>query len=203
MRAIYKAFLSINSLVMFLAVPSLADESVLYDQAPPKDAVFVRLLDENSTTRDFEFNGHSLTLPAGTETAYAAISAQTLGLVDAGTFHSLLVDENGGFVAIEEPNERPNAKVHLLLINADDAPVRLIVPESEIEVVGKTAGMGIGSRAVNPIRTPLAAQRIDNGELIGTFDLSLSRGQNITFLVQNGQVTKIENRFGPVIEPAR
>ncbi|MEL6817727.1 MAG: alginate O-acetyltransferase AlgF [Pseudomonadota bacterium] len=201
MRLKYKTFLLKMSAVLFLAAPAAADESVLYDQAPPKDAVFVRLLADNAKT-DFRFNGRVLQRPPGTDTAYAAISAKTLGNSEAGTFYSLLEDRNGNLVSIEEPKDRPNSKVHLFLINADEAPVQLIVPDREIKVVEATAQFEIGSRSVNPVQTPLAVQLADDRTIIDTFDLSLNRGQNITFLVQNGKITVIENRFGPVIEPA-
>lgn len=177
-----------------------ADESVLYGDAPPRDAVFVRLLGESHNGK-FEINGHELKQPDGAQAAYLAISAAALGLTETGTFHSLLTDAKGQQVAVKEPSERTNAKVHLFLINADETPARLVVPNRDVEVIAQTGRMEIGTRSVNPIRTPLAVQRGDDGEVIGSFDVSLSRGQNITFLVQQGQVTIIENRFGPVIEP--
>ena len=188
------------ALALLLITPVAADESVLYNQAPPKDAVFVRLLGNPGTTA-LEFNGHRIALPDGTQTAYAAISAQDLGLSEAGTFHSLLLDEYGNLRAIEEPKERPNNKVHLYLINADADPVRLIVPGREIEVIAGTEQMAIGTRSVNPIRTALAIQQVADEGILATFDVSLNRGQNITFLLQDGEVSLIENRLGPVIEP--
>ena len=136
MRAKHNSCLLIIPVVLFLSVPAGADERVLYDQAPPKDAVFVRLLADNAKT-DFIFNGHALKMPDGTKTAYTAISAKMLGISEAGTFHSLLEDENGNLVSIEEPKERPNGKVHLFLINADEAPVSLIVPDRGIRSLKK------------------------------------------------------------------
>lgn len=181
----------------FLAVipeTSLADEAVLYAEGPPQDAVFVRVLGDAPSV---PFGGMTLSAPADT---YVAISAADLHGVAAGGHYSLIPQADGSAMMIAEPDRDTAAKVHLFVVNADDAPVRLTAPEHGMEVLAGVETQTAQSRAVNPITVTLAVERISDGAVLGTFDLALARGQNVSFVVQDGAARMIQNLFGPVIK---
>lgn len=181
------------------ATTAQSDEAVLYDQAAPADAVFVRLLAEyDASLNQVPFGGANLPLDVADQDTYVAISASDLTGVQAGTYYSFASNDDG-LVIISEPNRETAAKVHLILVNTSDAPVRLIVPGRGMEVVAELAPGTSASRAVNPVSTPLAVERIHDGVILGEFDVSLSRGQNLTFIADTDRARLLENSFGPVL----
>ncbi len=179
--------------------PTFSDEAALYEEAAPADAVFVRLLQgHQAPMATIPLGGVELSFNDIQKDTYVAISAENLAGVTAGAFYSFVANETGQFL-IEEPARETSAKVHLILLNTSDAPVRLVVPQRDIQVVAAINAGEAASRAVNPIETELAVERVSDGFVLGTFNVSLARGQNLTFVANHNGARLIENNFGPVL----
>ncbi|MCH2164449.1 MAG: alginate O-acetyltransferase AlgF [Marinovum sp.] len=188
------------ALLFTLCVPQLAqtDESVLYDAPAPADAVFVRLLDVPKAASSIAFGGRILPLMDALADTYTAISASDLSDVAPGGYYSL-VSQGDHMAAIEEPPREAVSKVHLIVVNNSLTTVRLIVPGADMEVVGAVEPGASGSRAVNPVNATLAVERISDGTLLEQFDVSLSRGQNVSFIAFKDTARIVKNTFGPVL----
>lgn len=180
-----------------LPTSSAADDTDLYPQALPSDAAFIRTFTHQTPS---EFDGVRLEdFDAETCRDYCAVSAALLPSTEPNTFFSLFTGTDGALHVLQEPNRGPASKVNLIVINADTSPVRLLVPGKNISVVDRIEPDASGSRAVNPVSTKLAVVTALDSKVLGSFDLSLSRGQDITFFVRDGQVTLIKNAYGPVL----
>lgn len=167
-------------------------EDALYGVPLPRDAVFVRTLVDCPTPQTLF--GRSLTaadLPLDT---YVALSAASLDEALPGRYYSLL---NCDTPIILEPERNDPTKVYVILINGSDDPARLMLEGREVEIIGSTPAGRAAARGVNPAQ---ASVRLEAGELHARFDLSLSRGQDLTFMVVNAHARLIENRFGPVLD---
>ena len=170
-------------------------EDGLYGAPVPSDAVFIRRfggLDGPQTI--FERTFPEGALPDG---VYVAISASALEGAEPGAHYSVLQTTGEDFELISEPARNDPTKVHLFLLNGGEAPARLSVASGGPMVIDDTISGEIDSRAVNPVSVSL---RVEAGALVQDFEVVLRRGQNITFLVADGEIRLIENTFGPVIE---
>lgn len=188
----------LTPLVIFaasLSATSLHAESedALYGAALPADAVFIRQL--GAAEFPILALGHRLTEGDFEETAYTAISAKQLQDAKPGSFYTILSDGNETRL-IEEPSRDDRSRVHLFLLNADETEARLVVADGGPEVIASVPTGQIETRSVNPLAVALSVET-DIGET--RFDVVLRRGVNVTFLVQDGEVSLIEHRFGPVI----
>lgn len=182
-----------------LCMQAKADEGALYAEAAPADAVFVRVLEQvPSQSVEFEFDGKSIAFEQDVLNTYVPISASSLTSISQGGMYSVVIADDGSTKIIEEPQRDTASKVHLILVNAGTSPVRLIVPGRGMEVVATLEGGQAASRAVNPIEVELAVERVEDGEILNTFDVSLARGQNLTFVAQDDNARLVENTFGPV-----
>lgn len=182
-------------------VPTLAasDEAALYDTAAPADAVFVRVLAEyTGPAAQVPFGENTLPFQTVDQDTYVAISAAQLSGVTPGAYYSL-ASNNGAPMMIKEPARETAAKVHLILVNTSDSPVRLVVAGRNMEVVSALAPGQADSRAVNPVSATLAVERVDTQAILGTFDVALARGSNVTFVASNETARLVEHSFGPVL----
>jgi hypothetical protein len=118
--------------------------------------------------------------------------------IEAGRYYSLTSSPSAPRL-IREPARETAAKVHLILLNTGPAPVRLILPGAGTEVIAPLPAGSAASRAVNPVRATVAVERVSDGQILGRFDLTLTRGQNLTFVVEDDSARLLENRFGPVV----
>lgn len=201
MRRNYKKTMFLVMAMALSAQNSHADEAALYDAPAPADAVFVRMLSGFGSASDtLNFGGSVFSLPDGAKDTYVAISASVLQGKTPGTYYSVISDDQGGMV-VKEPDRETASKVHLFLINAGTDPVRLILPENGAEVVGPVQAGAVDSRAVNPVSASLAVERVSDGQIIGHFDVKLSRGQNLSFVAGPEMARLVKNTFGPVLTP--
>lgn len=184
----------------FLAALPAAAQEALYDAPPPPDAVFVRWLGGGHSGGSHSFQGAGL--PDGTVKpgAYAAISAALLDGAQAGDFFTVLSPSGGSPVVVAEPPRPDRAKVHLLLISCEADPVVLEVPGRDLTVIAATPAFTAASRAVNPVATPLAVRNTVTGDVLGRFDVQLSRGRNLTFLACGGTAALVEHRFHGIVD---
>lgn len=183
--------------VAISAQSCLSDSGALYAEAPPKDAAFVRVLAHNADTSDtVVFGGRALPLQA--TDAFTAVSAAALDGVPAGSLFSV-VTTGEDTLTIAEPARPSASKTHLVLVNAGQSPVRLVVADAGIEVVAPVEVGTASLRAVNPVTVSLAVENTVTGATLGKFDVQLRRGQDLTFLAQETTAKLISDSFGPVL----
>ena len=182
------------------AQSSQADSDSLYAEAPPADAVFVRMLQETATpAQTASFAGQTITVEDSADTAFRAISATALNGVAPGSYYSLVPNADGSATVIAEPARHAVSKTHLVLVNTSDTPVRLVVSGPGIEVIAPVAPGEAGMRAVNPVTATLEVQNATDATVLGSFDLRLSRGQDITFVAKPQSADVLNDSFGPVL----
>ena len=193
--------LSIGLALAACATTALGDDSALYAEALPDDAVFVRALSpDGPDALAVALGGRTLHLDPNEAGAYSAVSAAHLDGIRPGSFFSVVSTHDGTDLLISEPPRKARDKVHLILINAGADPVRLVVPDHAMEVVAPVKHGEAGSRPVNPVAAKLAVERVSDAVVLAEFDLRLSRGQNLTFFARDGDAQLIENSFGPELK---
>lgn len=197
-----KTSLPIAALVTLLGLAAPAPimaQDALYDTAPPTDAVFIRWLGDaaGSETARSVF-GHAFA-PEAAGPEYVAISAAELTGAAAGTHYAVFADASGAVQIVAEPARADRAKVHLFLASCDAAPVKLVVAGAGMEVAAVTEAQTVAMRAVNPVAATLAVEGAD-GAVLGQFDLTLSRGQDVTFFACKGTAEVIVNTYGAVVK---
>lgn len=181
------------ALILFGSGPAPAADNALYDTPPPDDAAFVRWV-------GLGFQHPVLGIAPATHIAdvYRPVSASATNGAQPGTFYTAATGPDGQVILIEEPGREDRSKVHLFLVNLGSAPVHVEVTGQDMVVIDDTATGSAGSRAVNPVSASLAVVT-ENGETLGSFDVSLRRGQNLTFVALDDGARLIENSFGPNI----
>lgn len=170
---------------------ALAADNELYDAPPPADAAFVRWVGLG--------NQHPVFGVAPVEhimDAYRPVSASATNGAQPGGFYTVAKSSDGQIMVIKEPDRRDKSKVQLLLLNLGEAPAQLVVTDQDMVVIGDTVTGRAGSQMVNPVAASLTV-RANDGRELGTFDVSLRRGQNLTFVAYNETVRLIENSYGP------
>lgn len=178
------------------ATTGMATDTSLYAEAPPADASFVRFAGFGAE-KNAEFAGKTFTLNADEQLAYTPVSSAALNGVAAGSYVTV-VKADGAHHAIDEGPRAEASKVSLYLVNATDQALELKLADGSVTVIGGVEPMSSGLRAVNPVAISFGVfQRGDDAPL-ATFDVSLRRGQNLTFLADQSGVRLVENRFGPV-----
>ena len=161
-------------LVCAAFAPAFADEDALYDAPLPDDAAFVRFV---GTAPGMAFGTQ---LPADLGEDYAVLHADTAEGLEAGQYVSVLAD---GTVVLEAPRDGA-AKVLIQLLNLGDAPVALKLADGSVEVIAPVAPNTVGSRAVNPVKVPVAVFAGDT--VIGApIELVLQRGQHPTIVLDD------------------
>ena len=127
-----------------------------------------------------------------TGTDYVVISAGILRGVDAGSYVTVIVGPDGALQSVQEPEREALSKVNLFLLNATDKDLQLTVAENGAEVIGGVGAGQIGMRAVNPVSTTLSIQDVQ-------FKVSLSRGQDLTFVALPSGPVMIPTTFGNIV----
>lgn len=171
-----------------------ADEDALYGAAIPADAIFIRPL---SSLPDTSLFGRDFSAGELEPLVYTAISAASLNGVVPGSYYSVTRDVGGVPEVIREPDRDDLSRVHLILLNAADTDASLLIDHSGDTVIDRVESRAASARAVNPVSVAL---RVETGDGSKTFDLSLRRGQNVSFVVTDTDITLLPSTFGPVIE---
>lgn len=178
------------------ATTGMATDASLYPEAPPTDASFVRFTGFGAD-RSAEFAGKTFILNADEKLAYTPVSSASLKGVAPGSYLTV-VKANGAHHAIDEGPRAEASKVSIYLVNATDQALELRLADGSVTVIRDVGPMSSGLRAVNPVAISFGVfQRGDDAPL-ATFDVSLRRGQNLTFLADASGVRLVENHFGPV-----
>ncbi|MEL7344530.1 MAG: alginate O-acetyltransferase AlgF [Pseudomonadota bacterium] len=188
-------FTSIAALGIFMiAGAARSADNELYNAPPPEDAAFLRWIEPGQAPNVFGL----ATLGAEGDVFHPVSAALTDG-AEAGSYYTAARNSSGEVVVIQEPARADRSKVLLTLLNLTGAPVRLVLLEQNVDVIGATDADDAGARAVNPVAATLCVMTADD-KALGTFDVQLRRGQNMTFVARPDGAVLIENRFGPNLE---
>ena len=181
----------------FAATAGSASDNALYAEAAPADASFVRFVGFQGAT-SATYAGRSFDLRPNEAEAYIPISAAHLSGVDAGTFVTVIRQPNGVETPIEEADRSNKAKVFLFLVNATDQMLDLRLADGSMTVIEDVAGFAAGERAVNPVKIGLGVFPDGSDTPLAVLDVSMKRGQNLSFVADDSGVRLIEHRFGAV-----
>ena len=184
----------IAALILALPTAGGAADNELYDDPPPKDAVFVRWIEDKSAPKIL-----GISMPSDHGDAFHPVSAAQTENATRGAFYTAAIDASGHLAIIEEPARRDKTKVLLTLLNLSSKPAHLVLTDQNVEVIDSVAVNEAGARAVNPVSATLSVVS-STGAVLGIFDVQLRRGQNITFVARPDGAALIENQFGPNIE---
>jgi len=185
---------ALTSILILCAASVSADEGGLYPEAAPEDAAFVRFVGMGDAG-SADFAGHRFAWDDDANAAYIPVSAALLDGVDPGSFLTVIPDADG-LSAIAETPRPDRSKVYLFLVNTTAQPLSLRVIDGNIPVIADIAPMAAGSRAVNPVQIALGV--FDGDTAVAEFDVTMKRGQNLSFVARAGGVELIPHRFGPV-----
>ncbi|WP_245557900.1 alginate O-acetyltransferase AlgF [Deinococcus apachensis] len=191
-----RVFLTVLLSLHILATTTYASaqETGLYDAAPPADSAFVRVINAPAAT----LGSKAVTAQKGTVSSYvivpqgefsAKVGATSSKLtVEAGKFYSLAL--NGGkLVLLADQAAENRAKALLTIYNLSKAPsVDLKTADGKTAVVTGVKPGASGSRAVNGIVVDLAA--FDKTKSLGTLkSVKLERGNAYAVVVTDSGVT--------------
>jgi alginate O-acetyltransferase complex protein AlgF len=180
-----------------LSFAASANDDGLYAEAAPADASFIRFVGYDATTVA-SFAGKAFTLTQDEATSYIPVSSAKLQGVKPGAFVTVVRDGDGVERAISEGPRSDASKISLFLVNATDRVLELRVSDGSVTVIENVASMNAGQRGVNPVAIEFGVFERGSNTPLATFDTSLRRGQNVTFLADERGVRLIENRFGRV-----
>ena len=172
-------------------------DTSLYAEAAPEDASFVRFVGFEQTETP-AFGGKAFALHDVAQGVYVPVSAALLDGVPAGSYASVVKAADGQVQVIEEAPRSREARVSLFLVNASDAALDLRLADNAATVIDSVQAGTSGLRAVNPVQASLGVFADGSDVAIETFDVTLQRGQNLTFLATEDGVQLIKNSFGPV-----
>lgn len=184
-----------NILMLTLTLSTaLAQDTGLYDPAPPANSAFVRVIGAPSAT----LGGKAVTATKDAASAYVVIpqgefaakvgTTTTKFKVEAGKFYSVI--QNGSKVILLTDQAAENrAKALLTVYNLSKAvSVDLKTADGKTAVVTGVKPGESGSRAVNGITVDLAA--FDKTKALGTLKgVKLERGNAYAIVVTDSGVT--------------
>lgn len=174
-----------------------ANDSSLYAEAAPADASFVRFIGF-VPGQTAQFAGKEFVINAEDALAYIPVSSALLDDVAPGSFVTVARTDAGDALIIPEAPRNDAARVHLLLVNSTGKVLELRLADGSATVIENVESASAGVRAVNPVAIALGVFEQGHDAPLATFDVSLKRGQNISFIADGTSVRLVENRFGLV-----
>lgn len=193
----FKKFFICISACFFIVTAVTAESNDLYAEAPPDDASFIRFIGFEDTNT-VEFSGKTFTLFADEFETYIPVSSTKLDNIPSGSFVTVMSGANSSTKIIYEGARDTSSKVFLFLINGSDNILDLRLSDNSASVIDNVLSGQALKRGVNPVAVTLGVFSNDADIPIATFDVSLKRGQNISFIVDKAGVRLIQNRFGAV-----
>ena len=185
------------ALCLFLSIQAKADDTSLYAEATPDDASFVRFVGFEGETAA-AFAGKIFQLSNEDHAAYVPVSSSLLSGTPSGSYVTVLRSQNGHDLIITEGARDARSKVFLFLVNGTKTPLDLRLADNSATVIDAIGYGQAGQRGVNPLSVKLGVFADGEQTPLETFDVTLKRGQNISFVADNSGVRLVENHFGPV-----
>lgn len=183
--------------LLLAAAKAQAQDNGLYAQAAPADASFVRFVGFEGQA-EANFAGRAFSLSSAHKDAYIAVSSAQLEGVQAGSYATVIRQGNAAALTLMEGPRDRQTKVFLFLLNATETPFDLRLADNSATVIDAVGQGQSGQRGVNPVAVSLGVFPDGSDTPAATFDLSLQRAQNLSFVVGADGVRLIENSFGPV-----
>ncbi len=190
-------FLLTASMCVFFSIQAIADENSLYAEVAPDDASFVRFVGFEGTT-SAEFAGKTFDLYDVDQNAYVPVSSSLLSGIPSGSYLTVLHSSDSQGVVVTEGARDTRSKVFLFLINGTDTPLDLRLADNSATVIDAVNQGQAGQRGVNPLSVALGVFADDAQTPLKTFEVTLKRGQNISFVADDRGIHLIENRFSAV-----
>lgn len=178
-------------------VEAQAQDNSLYAEAAPADASFVRFVGFGGEA-EASFAGRAFALSDAHKDAYIAVSAAQLDGVPSGSYATVIRQGDEAPMTLMEGPRNRNTKVFLFLLNATETPFDLRLADNSATVIDAVGQGESGQRGVNPVTVSLGVFPAGSDTALATFDVSLQRAQNLSFVVDADGVQLIENSFGPV-----
>ena len=185
------------ALCLLLSIQAKADDTSLYAEAAPDDASFVRFVGFEGETAA-EFAGKNFQLSNENHAAYVPVSSSLLSDTPSGSYVTVLHVENGQNMIISEGARDARSKVYLFLVNGTKTLLDLRLADNSATVIDAIGQGQAGHRGVNPLSVKLGVFADGEQTPLETFDVTLKRGQNISFVAEDSGIRLIENHFGPV-----
>ncbi|KMW56568.1 Alginate o-acetyltransferase AlgF [Candidatus Rhodobacter oscarellae] len=173
---------------------SSAQDGTLYKEPPPPDAAFLRWVDPSPAPIVLGLAGID-----SEGAAYRAISASEIVGLSEGHFYTAGRAADGEVVIIEEPARLDRSKVYVTVVNLSQSARQLELARDGRRVIGATQTNSAKTRAVNPVTVALNVVG-GAGSNAGTFQITLGRGQNVTFVARPDGVVMLQDRFGSNLE---
>ena len=185
------------ALCVLFSIQAKADDANLYAEAAPDDASFVRFVGFDGETAA-EFAGKTFQLSTEDHTAYMPVSSSLLTNIPVGRYVTVLRSKIGQPMVVTEGARDTRSKVFLFLINGTKTPLDLRLADNSATVIDAIGYGHAGQRGVNPVAVQLGVFADGEQTPLETFDVTLKRGQNMSFVADDSGIRLIENHFGPV-----
>jgi hypothetical protein len=175
----------------------LAADTSLYAEAAPSDASFVRFIgfdDQDHAT----FAGFDFSLKGDKAAKYIPVSASLLQDTAPGRFISVLRAADGALQTIPEAPRTRRSKVALFLVNGTEMELELRLADGSVAVIEDVEPATAGQREVNPVSIALGVFERGSTTPLARFDVTMKRGQNLSFIADHAGIRLIENQFAEV-----
>ncbi|WP_300020099.1 alginate O-acetyltransferase AlgF [uncultured Roseobacter sp.] len=183
----------------FLPGGVAASDTSLYAEPAPEDASFIRFAGFNDV-QTAHFAGKSFDLSDTDDMAYVPVSSAALNGIAPGSFLTVVQQPDGRHAVIPEDSRDAAARVYLFLLNATDDVLELRTADGAAPVIEGVTPLTSGARAVNPVAIALGVFAKGDATALATFDVTLKRGQNLSFIAEASGIRLVENHFGPVAD---
>ncbi len=180
-----------------LVSDAAAQDGGLYAEPAPEDASFVRFVGFADTATP-SFAGKVFSLTDVEDGAYVPVSSALLEDIPQGSWATVFRNSDGSELVIDEPARTRQGKVFLFLLNTTAQPVELRLADNSATVIRDVLAGQSDTRGVNPVSVSLGVFMSGSTEPLETFDVSLKRGQNLSFIATADGVTLLEHSFAPV-----
>lgn len=178
---------------------AFATDTSLYAEALPDDVSFVRFIGfEDGTKQDFA--GKEFSIETDTNGVYIPVSSALLDATPAGSFASILRAPDGSRQVVQEGPRNTQSKVFLFLVNASGQVIDLRLADNSAPVIGGVSPGQAQQRGVNPVKVALGVFEQGSKTPLATFDVTLKRGQNLSFVADTNGVQLLKNRFGALVK---
>lgn len=201
---IVKLLSLLATFVAFINPAQAADDTALYDPAPPADSAFVRIINASGATADVTVGGASYSgvtapgissyriIPQGEQEVKAGDFSKKL-TITAGKYYSLALTEKDGkkdLASIEDAIIKNPAKAMIYFYNLSDAPTSALhAVKQKADIIADIKPGTSGSREVNALTIDVAVNA-EGKEIKGFPGVELKRRTGVSFLLSGSGTGK-------------
>lgn len=179
-------------LLLFAPAFVIAQDNALYDEPPPPDAAFVRIIGSPQVSHG-ELYGTQIARYLAVSPDYLIIRTRDRSDLSAGQFITVIPTADQTLADFSEPVVDPR-KVLVQLVNlTSTGPISLSTADGSLSVISDVAAFSTGYREVNPISVALSVFDETDTKL-AEFDIALRRKERPTFVVFEDRVELIHGK---------